>query len=78
MSDCKCKPDDRRDNSSKIKANIASTKAHMEAAEEMITETDNDKMKSDLQEKNQRRAMSLEEMKHELQDELPHATKRNQ
>lgn len=66
------KPDDRRDNAFKIKANIKSTKAQIEAANEMIAETSDEKMKKTLQEKNERRNEALRAMGEELPDELPH------
>ena len=64
------KPDDRRDNASKIKANIASVKANIEASDEMIAITsDDDKTKKDLQAKNQRREVAIKSLENELKDE---------
>ena len=45
------KPDDRRDNTAKIKASIDATKRNMEAADELIARTDNPKTKADLEAK---------------------------
>ena len=63
------KPDDRRDNASKIKANIASVKANIEAADEMIAITSDDKTKKDLQAKNERREVAINSLENELKDE---------
>ena len=65
----KPKPDDRRDNESKIKAAMSATKAQMEAAEEVIKETDNPKKKADLEAKNERRAEALKGMEAEMKQE---------
>jgi len=62
-------PDDRRDNESKIKRAISATKSQMEAAEEMIADTDNQKMKQDLKAKNERRAEALRGMDAEMKQE---------
>ena len=67
------KPDDRRDNAAKIKENIKSTKVQMEAADEMIAMTSDDKTKKDLQEKNERRQEALIGMAKELEDENHHS-----
>ena len=63
------KPDDRRDNASKIKRAMAATKGQMEAAEDMIAETDNPKMKEDLKAKNEQRAQALRGMEVEMKQE---------
>ena len=65
----KPKPDDRRDNESKIKAAMSATKSQMEAAEEMIAETDSPKIKADLKAKNERRARALHDMDIEMKQE---------
>jgi small acid-soluble spore protein (thioredoxin-like protein) len=62
-------PDDRRDNVEKIQRNINRTIANMEAAEEMISITDNEKTRKDLEEKNDRRRDALQSMRTEIQDE---------
>jgi len=61
--------DDRRDNESKIKRAIASTKSNMEAAEEMIAETDDPQKKEDLKAKNERREQALIGMEAEMKQE---------
>ena len=65
----KPKPDDRSDNESKIKQAIAATQAQMEAADEMIRDTDNPKMKADLEAKNERRAQAIQDMEAEAKQE---------
>ena len=62
-------PDDRRDNESKIKRAIASTKSNVEAAKEMIAETDDPKKKEDLKAKNERREQALKGMEAEMKQE---------
>ena len=65
----KPKPDDRRDNESKIKRTMAATRAQMEAATEVIAETDNPKTKADLEAKSERRAQALHDMEIEMKQE---------
>ena len=65
----KPKPDDRRDNESKIKRTMSATRGQMEAAEDKIAETDNEKMKADLKAKNERRAQALHGMEIEMKQE---------
>jgi len=62
-------PDDRRDNESKIKRAMSATKSRMEAAEEIIADTDNKKIKQDLKAKNDRRAAALADMDAEMKQE---------
>ena len=62
-------PDDRHDNESKIKRNMAATRAQMEAAEEIIAKTDNPKTKTDLEDKNERRAQALHDLDIEMKQE---------
>lgn len=66
------KPDDRRDNASKIKAAIDATKRNMEAADEMIARTDNPDVKADLEAKNERREVALHGMEAERKQEAAH------
>ena len=63
------KPDDRRDNVDRIQYNIDKTIQNCELADEMIAETDDDKMKQTLEEKNDRRESALKNMKEEIKDE---------
>jgi len=65
----KPKPDNRRDNESKIKAAMSATQSQMEAAEEMIAETDSPKIKADLEAKNERRVQALRDMDIEMKQE---------
>lgn len=71
----KPKPDDRRDNVDKIQDNIDNTIKNYRLAEDMISLTDDEKTKRDLEEKNKRRLQSLEGMKEEIRDEALHAKK---
>lgn len=68
-------PDDRRDNVKKIQRNINRTIQNMEAADEMITKTDDQKMKQALTEKNERRRAGLDNMRSEIRDEAEHQKK---
>ncbi|NLY45649.1 MAG: small acid-soluble spore protein Tlp [Tissierella sp.] len=69
----KPKPDDRRDNVNKIQENIDNTIKNYRLAEDMISLTDDEKTRRDLEEKNRRRLESLEGMKEEIRDEAEHA-----
>ena len=63
------KPDDRRDNVDRIQDNISSTIQNIHRAEEMISKTDDEKMKATLTEKNERRDEALNDMRSEIRDE---------
>lgn len=65
----KPKPDDRKDNVDRIQRNIDMTIHNIEAAEEMIAETDDEKSKRDLKAKNERRRQALDGMRQEVKDE---------
>lgn len=65
----KPKPDDRRDNVSRIQNNINNTIANYRETEDLINNVDSDKEKRDLEEKNQRREQSIKNMKREIKDE---------
>ncbi|HEX2927656.1 MAG TPA: small acid-soluble spore protein Tlp [Ruminiclostridium sp.] len=65
----KPKPDDRSDNVERIQANINHTIRNMEAAEELISKTDDKKMAEALEEKNERRRDALEGFRAEIRDE---------
>ena len=65
----KPKPDDRSDNVDEIQFNINHTIRNMEAAEELIEKSDNKKMRTDLEEKNDRRRDALQGMREEIKDE---------
>jgi small acid-soluble spore protein (thioredoxin-like protein) len=62
-------PDDRSDNAERIQRNINFTLKNMEAADEMIEETDDEKTKRALAEKNERRREALRGMRSEMRDE---------
>ncbi len=62
-------PDDRSDNAERIQRNINYTLKNMEAADEMIEETSDEKMKKTLAEKNERRREALRGMRSEMRDE---------
>lgn len=72
----KSKPDDRRDNVERIQNNIDNTVGKIEAAKEMMAVTDNDKMKEDLEQKNERREEALDGMRQEIRDEAMHQKKK--
>ena len=65
----KNKPDDRRDNVDKIQRDITSTIQNFHLAEEAIEETDDEKMKETLIQKNARREEAINGMKTEMRDE---------
>lgn len=65
----KPKPDNRKDNVDRIQKNIDMTIYNIEAAEELMAETDDEKMKQELQAKNVRRREALEGMRQEIKDE---------
>jgi len=62
-------PDNREDNVERIQRNINYTIQNMEAAEEMIAETSDERMKKTLNEKNDRRRQALDGMRSEIRDE---------
>ena len=63
------KPDDRRDNESKIKRAMASTKSNIRATNETIAATDNPQAVNDLKAKNRRRGEALIDMNAEMKQE---------
>ncbi|SMB86152.1 small acid-soluble spore protein (thioredoxin-like protein) [Desulfonispora thiosulfatigenes DSM 11270] len=65
----KNKPDDRRDNVDKIQSNINNTIENYREAKDMINETDNQTMKNQLIEKNEKRRDALSGMREEIKDE---------
>ncbi len=62
-------PDNREDNVENIQRNINYTIQNMEAADEMIAETTDEKMKKTLSDKNERRRQALDGMRSEIRDE---------
>lgn len=65
----KNKSDDRRDNVDRIQYNIDKTILNCELAEELIEKTDDERMKRELTEKNERRKSALKHMRKEIRDE---------
>lgn len=70
-------PDNRADNVERIQRNIDMTIHNMEAAEEMIAQTPDEKMKQTLSEKNDRRRQALDGMREEIKDEANARKKRH-
>lgn len=68
-------PDDRRDNVERIQRNIDMTIHNIEAAEEMIEKTPDDKTKKTLGEKNERRRDALNGFRKEIRDEAKNREK---
>jgi len=62
-------PDDRSDNARRIQRNINYTIKNIEAAEEMIAKTPDEKAKKALADKNERRRRALDAMRNEMRDE---------
>jgi len=73
----KPKPDDCRDNESKIKRAMSNTQSQMQAANEMISTTSDPKTKADLQAKNERREHALEGMEVEMKQEAEYNKNHN-
>lgn len=69
-------PDNRKDNVERIQRNIDMTIRNMEAADEMIAHTPDEKMKKTLAEKNERRRRALDGMRNEIRDEAGARKKR--
>lgn len=63
------KPDDRRDNVDKIQEHITNTIQNFHIAEEAIAETDDEKMKEALIQKNHKREDAINGMRSEIRDE---------
>ena len=65
----KPKPDDRTDNVDKIQFNIDNTIENYRRTQEVIRETEDEQIKQDLINKNEKRLESLKGMKEEIKDE---------
>lgn len=65
----KNKSDDRRDNVDKIQNNITNTIENFHLTEEAIERADNEKVKNELKQKNDRREDAINGMKAEMKDE---------
>lgn len=63
------KPDDRRDNVDRIQHTIDNTIENFRLTEDAIEESDDEKYKEVLEEKNHRREESLDSLKTEIRDE---------
>jgi small acid-soluble spore protein (thioredoxin-like protein) len=63
------KADDRSDNVERIEYNIGKTIENIRKAEDMINITSDEKLKKELQCKNERREESLSAMRTEIRDE---------
>jgi small acid-soluble spore protein (thioredoxin-like protein) len=66
--DMKSKPDDRRDNAEKIQKNIGNTAGNIRQAGDMRAMTDDERMKRELEQKNDRRKAVIDSMMHEVKD----------
>jgi small acid-soluble spore protein (thioredoxin-like protein) len=62
-------PDDRRDNESKIKRAMASTKSNIRATNEAIANTDNPQAINELKSKNRRRGEAIIGMTTQMKQE---------
>lgn len=76
MIKLKRNPDDRSDNVEKIQRNINNTMRNIRAADEMLNNTSDDKMREDLIEKNERRRDALESFRREIKDEADYRESR--
>jgi small acid-soluble spore protein (thioredoxin-like protein) len=65
----KNKPDDRKNNVDRIQHTIDNTIENFRLTEDAIEESDDEKYKGVLEEKNQRREESLDSLKAEIRDE---------
>jgi small acid-soluble spore protein (thioredoxin-like protein) len=65
----KNKPDDRKNNVDRIQHTIDNTIENFRLTEDAIEESDDEKYKGVLEEKNQRREESLDSLKAEIKDE---------
>ena len=72
----KSNPGDRKNNVQNQKNNIVRTQNNIEFANEIIAETSNTKIRTELAEDNARREQALDGMKHEFQDEAKDCNKR--
>ncbi|SMC48015.1 small acid-soluble spore protein Tlp [Papillibacter cinnamivorans] len=66
-------PDDRRDNAERIQKNIGATLRKMEAADELMAKTHDEKKERELREKNERREEALRGMRREIKEEAEYS-----
>jgi small acid-soluble spore protein (thioredoxin-like protein) len=71
-------PDNREDNVERLQKNIDYTISNIEAAEEMIAETSDERMKKTLSEKNDRRRDALNGFRSEIRDEANARNKKDE
>ena len=62
-------PDDRKDNVEKIQEHIDNTIHNIELADDIISNTSDNKLKKELQDKNDRREKAVDSMKNEMRGE---------
>ena len=65
----KPKPDDRRDNVDKLQFAIDHTISSHRESKNIISSTEDQKLKSELEKKNQRRENAIDSMRDEIRDE---------
>lgn len=65
----KPKPDNRRDNVDKLQFAIDNTISNYRESNEIISLTNDEKLKSDLEKKNQKRENAIDSMRDEIRDE---------
>lgn len=63
------KPDDRRDNVDKLQFAIDHTISNYRESKDIIALTEDEKLKSELEKKNQRRENAIDSMRDEIRDE---------
>ena len=63
------KPDDRRDNADKLQFAIDNTISNYRESKEIIASTDDQKLKSELEKKNEKRENAIDSMRDEIRDE---------
>lgn len=62
-------PDDRRDNVDKLQFAIDNTISSYRESKDIISSTEDEKLKSELEKKNQRRENAIDSMRDEIRDE---------
>lgn len=62
-------PDDRRDNVDKLQFAIDHTISNYRETKDVISSTEDEKLKSELERKNQRRENAIDSMRDEIRDE---------
>lgn len=62
-------PDDRRDNVDKLQFAIDNTISSYRESKDIISSTEDEKLKSELEKKNQKRENAIDSMRDEIRDE---------